>query len=83
MWRGGALRLPFIFARLISDFARKPSGPSGPREALERLNDRLLARSTRGMFVTMTYLVLDAASGEVSYSSAGHLPISAPAWRNA
>ena len=75
MWRGGALRRPFTLARLISDFRAEALRASGPREALERLNDRLLARSTRGMFVTMTYLVLDAASGEVSYSSAGHLPI--------
>lgn len=71
---GRGIAAALYLARLISDFRTEALRASGPREALERLNDCLLARSTRGMFVTMTYLVLDAAFGEVAYSSAGHLP---------
>jgi sigma-B regulation protein RsbU (phosphoserine phosphatase) len=41
----------------------------------KRLNQQLLSRATRGLFVTMTYLVLGAKTGEVCYSTVGHLPV--------
>ena len=34
----------------------------------------LLMRSTRGRFVTMTYLVLETQWGELCYATGGHLP---------
>ncbi len=71
---GRGIAAAVYMARLISDFRAAAFRTDGPREALERLNQQLLARSTRGMFVTMAYLVLDASSGEVRYSSGGHLP---------
>jgi sigma-B regulation protein RsbU (phosphoserine phosphatase) len=48
---------------------------SSPRDALKRLNQQLLMRSTRGLFVTMTYLVLEAQTGELCYATGGHLPM--------
>jgi len=48
---------------------------STPREALERPHQQLLTRSTRGRFATMTYLELEAETGEVCYASGGHLPM--------
>ena len=36
---------------------------------------RSLLCSTRGLFVTMTYLALDAQWGEVCYATGGHRPI--------
>ncbi len=71
---GRGIGAALFMARLISDFRASALRANGPREALERVNQLLLARSTRGMFVTMTYLVLDPAAGEIRYSSAGHLP---------
>ena len=72
---GRGIAAAVYLARLISEFRAAAVRSTGPGEALERLNRQLLARSTRGLFVTLTYLMLDAASGEVCYSSAGHLPI--------
>lgn len=71
---GRGIAAAVYMARLISDFRSAALRTPSPREALEKLNQQLLSRSTRGMFVTMTYLVLDPHSGELRYSSGGHLP---------
>ncbi len=72
---GRGIAAAIYLARLISDFRTAAVRAESPHAALERLNQQLLARSTRGMFVTMAYLVLNPVSGEVSYSTGGHLPI--------
>ena len=46
-----------------------------PAEILARLNDELEAQNPRKMFVTMTCLVFDLASGRVTGASAGHNPL--------
>lgn len=71
---GRGIAAAVYMARAISEFRTAALRTDSPRDALERLNRQLLTRSTRGMFVTMTYLILDTSSGEVSYSSGGHLP---------
>ncbi len=71
---GRGIAAAVYMARLISDFRSAALRAEGPREALERVNRQLLAHTTHGMFVTMTYLVLNASSGELRYSSGGHLP---------
>ena len=43
-----------------------------PAEILRRLNDELVERNPRGMFVTMQCLVFDMAQGRVSFAGAGH-----------
>jgi len=72
---GRGIAAALYLARLISDFRASALRASSPCDALERLNQQLLLRSTRGLFVTMTYLVLEAQTGEVWYSTGGHLPI--------
>jgi sigma-B regulation protein RsbU (phosphoserine phosphatase) len=72
---GRGIAAALYLARLISDLRVAAARAATPREALERLNQQLLLRSTRGLFVTMTYLALDAQSGEVCYATGGHLPI--------
>lgn len=72
---GRGIAAAVYLARLVSDFRAAALRAGSPHDVLERLNQQLLVRSTRGLFVTMTYLVLDSASGELRYSSAGHLPI--------
>jgi phosphoserine phosphatase RsbU/P len=59
----------------VSDFRSAAARADSPRDALERLNQQLLMRATRGLFVTMTYLVLEAKTGEVCYATGGHLPL--------
>jgi serine phosphatase RsbU (regulator of sigma subunit) len=43
-----------------------------PAEILRRLNDELVERNPRGMFVTMQCLVFDFEHGSVAYAGAGH-----------
>ena len=43
-----------------------------PAEILRRLNDELIERNPRGMFVTMQCLVFDLANRRVSFAGAGH-----------
>ncbi len=72
---GRGIAAALYLARLVSDFRSAAARTSSPREALERLNQQLLKRSTRGLFVTMTFMALDAQSGELWYANGGHLPI--------
>ncbi len=71
---GRGIAAAVYMARVISDFRAVALRADSPREALEKLNHLLFSRSTRGIFVTMTYLVLDSSTGELKYSSGGHLP---------
>ena len=46
-----------------------------PEEILARLNDELEAQNPRRMFVTMSCLAIDVASGRATGASAGHTPL--------
>ena len=48
--------------------------PSEPDRVFVNINRRLLLDSSSGLFVTLFYGILDAETGELIYSSAGHLP---------
>jgi serine phosphatase RsbU (regulator of sigma subunit) len=72
---GRGIAAALYLARLVSDFRAAAVRAPSPGEALERLNQQLLMRATRGLFVTMTYLVLEAKTGEVCYATGGHLPM--------
>ena len=72
---GRGIAAAIYMARLVSDFRSAAARAGSPCEALERLNQQLLRRATRGLFVTMTYLVLEAKTGEVCYATGGHLPL--------
>jgi sigma-B regulation protein RsbU (phosphoserine phosphatase) len=50
-----------------------PRHPSPP-ELLYQLNNALVKNSTRGMFITVSYLVFDRKHETLEYSSAGHFP---------
>jgi sigma-B regulation protein RsbU (phosphoserine phosphatase) len=45
-----------------------------PSELLFHLNNVLVKNSTRGMFITLSYLVFDRKHKTLEYSSAGHFP---------
>lgn len=72
---GRGIAAAIYMARLVSDFRLAAARAGSPCDALERLNQQLLRRATRGLFVTMTYLVLEAKTGEVCYATGGHLPL--------
>jgi sigma-B regulation protein RsbU (phosphoserine phosphatase) len=61
-------------AKLGSDLRTLAFIEKGPSTALEKLNDLLAERSRRGMFATLLYIELDANSGRLIISNAGHLP---------
>jgi sigma-B regulation protein RsbU (phosphoserine phosphatase) len=62
-------------ARLVSDFRIHSKNNGSPEAVLKTMNEILVERGRRGMFVTLQYALLDVASGKVSYASGGHLPL--------
>jgi len=49
-------------------------GDSAPASGIARANRLICADSTRGMFVTLFYALLDPVSREITYVNAGHNP---------
>jgi sigma-B regulation protein RsbU (phosphoserine phosphatase) len=45
-----------------------------PHECLRIVNDRLCADTDSGLFVTITYAILDTTTGELRYATGGHPP---------
>lgn len=70
---GKGIPAALYMARLVSDFRFQAQKRASPGETLTALNDQLVERSLRGMFVTMQYLVIDLNSGNVQIADAGHL----------
>lgn len=61
-------------ARFMSEFRFLAELSSAPDAALERANEILALRSTRGMFITLMYLAIDADTLAVELTNAGHPP---------
>ncbi|MFQ5630604.1 MAG: PP2C family protein-serine/threonine phosphatase, partial [bacterium] len=62
-------------ARLVSDFRFQTQIERDPERILSTINNLLVERSRRGMFVTLQYLLLDTPTGLMQVASAGHLPM--------
>ncbi len=45
-----------------------------PSEVLRKTNDRLVAESSSGLFVTLSYMVFDTGNKNVQFALGGHLP---------
>ncbi|OQX96362.1 hypothetical protein B6I21_01145 [candidate division KSB1 bacterium 4572_119] len=74
---GKGIPAALFMARLISDFRYYCHIAENPVELLNFLNDALLKRSHRGMFVTLVFMILNKETGHLIISNAGHLP---PLW---
>lgn len=57
---------------LLRTFA--PQFAEAPEKAVAAANNRLMADTRRGLFVTLFYGVLDPANGKFAYCNAGHNP---------
>jgi sigma-B regulation protein RsbU (phosphoserine phosphatase) len=61
-------------AVLIGMLADAPAREDSPADTLRYLNDRLVERLPDELFVTLFYALVDLATGELVYASAGHEP---------
>ncbi len=71
---GKGVPAALYMARVISDFRLHAHSTQDPSELVAVLNDILVDRSRRGMFVTFQYGILNAATGDFTYANAGHIP---------
>ena len=72
---GKGVPAALFMARLISDLHFHAKSGVSPDVTVKRVNQQLVERSQRGMFVTLVYAVLNAATGEFTFANAGHLPL--------
>jgi len=72
---GKGVPAALYMARLVSDLRFQAQMTREPAPLLRLINDLLVQRSRRGMFVTLVYGLLDVHRGRLTYSNAGHLPL--------
>jgi sigma-B regulation protein RsbU (phosphoserine phosphatase) len=63
-----------LFMGMAKALIKNAALRDAPGAALARVNDQLCDGNDSGMFVTVFIAVLDTATGEVTYASAGHNP---------
>lgn len=63
-----------LMIQCMNDVRRAVQVGRTPADILSYVNDRVATHSTRGMFVTLMYAVVDTERGVVEYANAGHLP---------
>jgi len=71
---GKGVPAALFMARMMSDFRFVSLTESEPKNILAKVNDMLVKRSQRGMFVTLVFILLDTLKRRITFSSAGHLP---------
>ena len=70
---GKGVPAALYMAQVVSEF--KTHVRSGnPREVLHNLNTRLVEECGSGLFVTLTYMVIDTKTKTASFSIGGHMP---------
>jgi len=58
--------------RLVATLLRGAGGDAPPHQIMARVNEELCQDNVQGMFVTVFFGMLDAASGELRFCNAGH-----------
>jgi sigma-B regulation protein RsbU (phosphoserine phosphatase) len=71
---GKGVSAALCMAKLSSEARYLSVGKTDPAAILTELNAALYRDFTEGMFVTLVFFTLDAASGRVRLANAGHLP---------
>lgn len=69
---GKGISASLFMARLISDLQYNTLLFDDPARLLQEINTLLCRRNSRGMFVTLVYLVLDISQRTLFFANAGH-----------
>jgi len=72
---GKGIPAALFMARLLSDFHLYINSSTSLEQTISKLNDVLVDRSQRGMFVTFIGSIFNIALGELIFTNAGHLPL--------
>lgn len=72
---GKGVPAALYMARLVSDFRVASQRYRDPAQTLQKMNEGLVERGRRGMFVTLQYAQLNAKTGVVNFATGGHLPV--------
>ncbi|MFH1877996.1 MAG: PP2C family protein-serine/threonine phosphatase, partial [Candidatus Omnitrophota bacterium] len=71
---GKGVPAALFMARVVSVFKTYAGKGTGAAEVLAKVNERLVAESGSGLFVTLTYKIFDVRAGTVSFAIGGHMP---------
>ncbi len=72
---GKGVPAALFMAMTVSNFRFHSKTESDPLKVVTVLNNQMSTESTSGLFVTLTYMVVDTKSMRLSVVDAGHLPI--------
>lgn len=72
---GKGVPAALFMAMTVSNFRFHSKTESDPLKVVTALNDQMSTESTSGLFVTLTYIVVDSNTTRLSVVDAGHLPI--------
>jgi len=72
---GKGVPAALFMAMTVSNFRFHSKTECDPLKVITALNDQMSAESTSGLFVTLTYIVVDSKTTKLSIVDAGHLPI--------
>ncbi|OGW92114.1 MAG: hypothetical protein A3D28_03415 [Omnitrophica bacterium RIFCSPHIGHO2_02_FULL_63_14] len=64
-----------FMAKTVSEFKYAARDKTDPAEVLTGLNDAVSTEATGGLFVTVSYVILDLAGGRLTLANGGHLPM--------
>ncbi|KAA3619441.1 MAG: GAF domain-containing protein [Calditrichaeota bacterium] len=71
---GKGIPAALYMARLVSDFRFHTQLTREPEETIKAINNLLVERGRRGMFVTLQYTILNILTGLATIITGGHLP---------
>jgi len=72
---GKGVPAALFMAMTVSNFRFHSKTEADPLKVVTTLNDQMSTESTSGLFVTLTYIVVDNKIATLSIVDAGHLPI--------
>ncbi|NQT95602.1 MAG: SpoIIE family protein phosphatase [Candidatus Omnitrophica bacterium] len=72
---GKGVPAALFMAMTVSDFRFHAKTEEEPIKLVTKLNDQISTESTSGLFVTLTYMMIDTQAKTLSIVDAGHLPV--------